>query len=438
MPLAAANLPFWVLGQWVYLNRGVVNLDAAVAIVVCAWAPLLGIPLLVLSWIADALVSQSLTYHFTNPADFLLSARFVQDLWIGDLFGIETVPVGLLFGAAALMVVWSLRRLKLQALPAAVVIVTIAVLDAINGSSSYSTTDVRVAPVNLAGSPVATLARQWFNASAPGILQLGPGESVATEAGVQRWAKENSSGSVLFVVVESMGLHASVTLRGWLRAQLVTANVENRYEVRSFELPFRGATTAAELRALCGLGGSYGALSAQAGAACLPARMVEMGWDTVGYHGFSRRMFDRGNWWPRLGLQRTIFHDDMGDGTPQCGGAFRGACDAAVLARAAADVRKPRTFAYVLTLNTHLPVESMEVPADLRDLCTAQRVTDSVCLFTAALGRTMGQIGEVLGALDQPLMVVVIGDHSPPFQVQQARAQFSSDRVPVFVLTSRR
>jgi hypothetical protein len=160
-----------------------------------------------------------------------------------------------------------------------------------------------------------------------------------------------------------------------------------------------------------------------------------MGFDSVGLHGFSSRMFERHRWWPVLGLSRTLFIEDMAADAPRCGGAFEGVCDAHLLALAAAEL-KPQRLVYALTLNTHLPLATMALPADLQALCEKRQTSEAVCQLTGQLRQVLDQIATVIARTEGPTMVLVAGDHSPPFLRDSDRQAFSPTDVPSVILTT--
>lgn len=196
----------------------------------------------------------------------------------------------------------------------------------LNGSSAMSGRDVRIVAANIAGSPAMSIAGSLSSTTTAYPLSPLPEDASITElTHVKDWAQAHPGRSVVLVLVESMGKHHSVKVRDWQTAQLVTPEVRARYALEALDVPFRGATTSAELRALCGLQGAYRHMNAETGRGCLPSSLAAQGWRTTGIHGFSGAMFDRDRWWSLLGLQRSSFAETLKQqGLPSCGGAFRG------------------------------------------------------------------------------------------------------------------
>jgi hypothetical protein len=126
----------------------------------------------------------------------------------------------------------------------------------------------------------------------------------------------------------------------------------------------------------------------------------------------------------------------MAADAPRCGGAFEGVCDAHLLSLAAAEL-KPRRLVYALTLNTHLPLKSFELPSDLQTLCQERRTSEAVCQLTGQLRQVLDQVAAVIARTEDPTLVLVVGDHSPPFLRDSDRQAFSPTEVPSVILTSR-
>ena len=92
------------------------------------------------------------------------------------------------------------------------------------------------------------------------------------------------------------------------------------------------------------------------------------GYETTAVHSFKGDLFERTDWYPKIGFDHMLFEPDLKAlGADDCPGVFPGACDTDVgdiLAKRLASA-KGSQFIYWLTLNTHVPVvarKSMELP----------------------------------------------------------------------------
>jgi hypothetical protein len=431
-----AHLPLWVLSQFYAIERAQVSVDLLLAIALLARHPVWGVALMVLCWAVDGVVSQSTAYHFLSPVAFLDSLRGAGDLRLAGFVSWEAAGSLLVFIGVACASCWLARRRRPEWGMTLTAIFAVAVLDLLNGSSRYALADRRAVPFNIAGSPIVSFSRQ-LDASRrrdPPVT-LATGESVAVAADLAVWARAHPDRSIWLVMVESMGWIQNEALRQQMLSAADSALRDDAYRIERHQLRFKGSTTYGELRSLCGVIGAYADLSDEQAAKCLPARLAGLGWTTVGVHGFSGRMFDRRGWWPRIGLRQTLFLEDLVGELPVCGGAFRGVCDMELLQLSARRVKAQRQFVYTLTLNTHLPIDPVEVPVAWQALCDREHVLRDVCELTAAQSRVLATVADLARNLPSPRpLVVVIGDHAPPFLDRRARAAFDQSTVPALIL----
>lgn len=217
-----------------------------------------------------------------------------------------------------------------------------------------------------------------------------------------------------------------------LRAALKDA----KWTIDASEESFHGGTTNGELRVLCGLGGRYQSFrdDEAPGADCMPALFAARGATAIGLHGFSGQIFDRLRWWPKIGLTQWLFAQELARDGNLCGEAFQGICDRALIDEAVARLRPGPAFVYALTLNTHLPLRNSSIDPAFEQRCTRLAVPHLPCLLLFKQAALMSDIGTALRASPERPLVVIAGDHVPPFGDVTDRAAFSSTRVPVYIL----
>lgn len=433
-----ANLPFWILSEYFFVLRPLVNIDVVLALLVWMVSPVAGAACLVAVWTVEGLQSLSLVFHFSSPVEFAKSVRFAGDLRWADFVSASglAVSAGLTLAVA---VMWLLhRRWRPSAAPVLLCALMVLLIDVINGSgiAPLFGRDRFLIPINLAGSPTMNLAAVTVQSAQRGSRPLRPIPGPSASDDIAAWTSTNS-GNVLVVIVESWGEHRSPAMQDWLIARLTGESILRRWQVRTDKTRFEGSTTAGEMRVLCALSGHYGRLTKDAAGRCLPARLRADGYSTYGLHGFTGSMFDRTKWWPMIGLEHRIFGESMPSGSAKCGGAFRGICDTSMVDRAADLLAGQKRFVYLLTLNTHLPIAPMELPPDLEQLCRTHAVEPAPCQLTAQLGSLFEHIRNTLLRLQVAPLVTIVGDHSPPFLVQSTRAQYSSETVPRIVMVPR-
>jgi hypothetical protein len=427
------NAPFWWMEQSHISNRPLFNVDAILVLSLMVFRPLIGSCLLVFAWMFDAIVAKSLIYHFKSPLDLIASARFAYEVdWMSFLYSGDTYSIFLFLFILMLLpsIIWR-KRLVLPFFLA--IILSVAAIDVYNGTSRLSSSDQRRFPINVAGSPLLTLSLNVMDQAAFSPLRsLHKKEIGFSISDVQAWASRNPSGGILLVVVESLGAPVEPALQEWLDRRMYSKS----HQIQKYEAPFNGSTTYAELRILCGLYGHYSSMTAAEGTSCLPAQLSRLGWSTNGIHGFSARFFNRKVWWPLVGLEQLTFMDSpLLVKESMCGSAFYGVCDKEVLNYAGRWLNSgERRFAYVLTLNTHLPLDEGTVPQELEQICKTKMVDFHACRLVAELGKVLDEIILVLENSQTPILALVVGDHAPPFNSLASRSVFSQEVTPAYLL----
>ncbi|MBO9688673.1 MAG: hypothetical protein J7598_18890 [Mitsuaria chitosanitabida] len=436
------QLPFWIAKSFYSFQRPVFNEDLAIALLGFAVSSWLGWILLGIALVVDVLRIASLNYHFLNLADFVESVRFVHLLNLWGMIRWEAVlGVGLAIGFLTLLAL-SLRRLRpMMFWGQLALLMLMGLVDALNGSMRLGGggLDRFHFPVNVAGSPIWNLYRVQMATEDAASEPLRPVNSAVNES-IRRWHAANPDGSVMLVLVESMGQPVSPVVRTWLGNQLQSPGVSNRWRFQQGSEPFQGSTTHGELRVLCALDGPYGKVTAAQAPECLPGQLAKDGVVSAGFHGFQLSMFDRDRWWKALGLRPHAFdYHHAGSAVRDCHDVFHGICDREVLRQAAIETRQPRRLAYVVTLDTHLPLPSSakNMSSDAAAMCERERLSESACELVAQLGRLMNDLRDEVSSQENTPFVAVVGDHAPPFLTEESRSAFDSREVPYFLLEPR-
>jgi len=442
--VVALHAPSWITA-WVFQapraeERPLVNLDLLLAAAIACVSTVAGGVTLVLAWAADFIRAAAKNYHFMSAMDFVDAARFVDMVNVRSFLSVSVLGLVLGFLACLWLALWATRRRRRMAWPLLGLAALAVCGDMANGSFHVFglDKDSRIVTMNFAGSPMWNVWRSERQS----LMTAGPPRPMsdpATFRALSAWQEANPGRSSMLVLVESMGLPRDAALRAWLRQRLVTARVMSRWDVTMTDEAFIGTTTSGELRTLCGLQGHYSRLDAKTAEGCLPRRLASQGLTAIGIHGFGLRMFDRAEWWPRIGLAPWLW---PAGGSPRmnCNQAFPGVCDDAVLAQAVKEAQRPGRFVYALTLDTHLPLDSREaapLPAALRSACAASATPEPACRLVGRLGDLLAQLEGTLAASEATPFLVVVGDHMPPFGEAINREAFDAHRVPMFVMTPR-
>jgi hypothetical protein len=264
--------------------------------------------------------------------------------------------------------------------------------------------------------------------------------SIGTTAG------KDGQPNVVLILLESWGIGTDASMRDSLVTPYAQPELLARYQVLQGTAPFYGTTVAGESRELCNsrMGFAIAHASASKLQSCLPDRLAALGYHSISAHGMDGRVFERSLWYKTIGFQESWFRDQFTQqGLPDCVGAFKGTCDAAIAAWIGNRLASKNTdpdFVYWVTLNSHLPAP---IPSGLpdgpscaltpmlaqnRDLCSWYQLVANVHTSVSRLA---------LSNLARPTIFVIVGDHAPPFVNLALRSQFSSTDVPYVVLLPR-
>lgn len=430
------NVPFWILSQVIYINRPVISYDFLFALLLMSISTRLALLYLTTSFFGEIISISAFNYQFSNASDFILTVNYLQLLEVAQWFTIYNVFYALVIIGALVVIVLSsllIRKSKVNVRCVVVFILFIFISDIQVGSNVFRPQDSIIFRYNLAGSQMFSLVisqlgkkQQAYSNTAVPI-----GDSVLDLIDIYQWAEMNPLRSILFVIVESYGHSNIEELNMWVSAPLS----HSEYTLKRSLVAFRGATTSGELRSLCSLSASYLTVKAANVSECLPNRLQKLGWSTVSFHGFSRAMFDRFQWWKQIGFTQSVFVEDIHTSAEnRCGSIFKGVCDRHLLALAMKSLQRPKSFVYVLTLDTHLPVAITPLRADISALCEKNALDMVPCMHFQNIRNTIEVTMQQVQSMTIKPLVVVIGDHAPPFQTLEYRDLFHDSVVPAFVL----
>jgi hypothetical protein len=434
-----ANVPFWVIGFYTFINRPLITFESIFAFLIAIFSRPLGAIIFLVTWLIDGIVSQSLTYHFLTSFEFLRSIRFSNNLDWFHFFSMWHIFGVVLFMGSLYLCLKFIGRLQKYRSNSIFHLFFVALMlmsfDVINGTSDIWRRDNATFPVNVAGSPGFNLLNIGLKLEKNGgIVKIVDNQSIIKKFNVIQWALNHPNSSILFIVVESLGVPSSPHVRNYLNNLMII----EKYQTNFYEIKFRGSTTNGELRSLCGLDGSYAFMNSELGADCIPSQLSSIGWSATGYHGFTEKMFDRQFWWSSIGFDQKFFIESNDiKAMPRCGDVFRGACDKNLLDLAITQTLYPKSFVYVLTLNTHLPVISVSIPTSLIEICSKGGLSENSCIHMTNLADILGYVAKEVSKLSIPPLVIVVGDHAPPFSGLRDRSNFQQDVVPGFILIPR-
>jgi hypothetical protein len=459
--IIVANIPFWIACHSIGLVlKGPFNVEFVVIGILSVFLRrTLTVGLLLVAILLDILNSIATTY-LLSPFDMLRSARFLFEFAPSHLWDIVLVSICIIMACLMAALASSSgiagRERAYVAPTLAVFIILCSGVDACTGHILALRQDRQLGTLCLTrlGTHFLVMAgvhRQGYQ----GLISAGT-NTFAPAASTMMASFETASQSprtnamlpnVVLILVESWGKSMATDLEESLVRPYTDKNLAEKYTVSRGTVPFYGSTVAGEARELCGSAMGFGILIAPRSElqSCLPTKMNTMGYHSMAVHGFSARMFSRGEWYRRIGFDEGWFRDRLqGEGLPLCPGPFPGICDAAASAWIGDQLQRNSDspqFIYWVTLNSHLPVS---IPNLVKSppSCSGFSITaenPALCSWYQLVFNVHRSVSDLaLRSTTRPTVFLIVGDHAPPFSAPRLRAQFSDQLVPYILLMPKR
>lgn len=259
-----------------------------------------------------------------------------------------------------------------------------------------------------------------------------------SHAGFKGWSDiwltspERLNRRLLFIVNESWGVAQNEEI-GMALIEPVIRLQERLEYVESGEIPFIGATVAAELRELCRLNPNHYNLAEVTSGfeECLPNLLKVNGYSTRAMHGAVGLMYDRARWYPRAGFEKVTFFESR-EWPARCY-SFPGACDMDLLGEIEKEFALPgKRFFYWLTLNSHSFYDSRDIRYDVFD-CEHYGVEgrSESCRNFKLQAQFFHGLAELLQSDSmRGVEIAIVGDHSPPiFDAEEKTKVFKENSV---------
>lgn len=431
------NVPFWLLEFRYAVSRPLFNADAALALLVSCLGGWWWSAGLALAWVLEALQGLAIGFHFGAIFKFVQTAQFVPLVDPTALLSPVTLtPVVAIVACTAAVVVVK-RRLRPGFVEIVSIFLLISAADVANGSGFPMLLEQDASgSMNIQGSPALNLAVSFWAERKGQVAATASTHDSSLSGELVAWVEANRQRSILFVVVESWGDILNADLRAWVESGLASEAAGKSWDLRRTSVLFKGATTAGEIRLLCGTDVHYTHIEQVATDRCLGNILRRSGISTIGLHGFSMNMFDRASWWRAIGFEQRIFDTDLPALAPRCGTLLKGICDSYMVETAVSNLR-PATLVYLLTLETHLPLAPVSLTPSEREVCSTHALSSSVCQHAVQIRRLLVRIVSVASQAEPVPFLVVAGDHSPPFFRPQDRSTYSRSTVPLLVARPR-
>jgi phosphoglycerol transferase MdoB-like AlkP superfamily enzyme len=459
--IVAANSPFWIASHSMgFLSTGLFNVELVVIGILSLFVRrAVTVTLLFLAMLMDMLRGVNSTYLLT-PFEMIRSARYLFEYTPSHFGGF--VAVGTCMGMICLMATLAQddhrtsRERFYIASTLAIFVVFCGTVDVNRGLTAAFRQDFRQGTLRLTRFPAHSLVmsevqyegfRRTHSAGADTFVPSASKTMVEFDNASLSARKNAVVPNVVLILVESWGKPTTADLEQFLIRPYLDKKLSEKYILREGTVPFYGPTVAGEARELCGSAMGFGLLTASAPELkrCLPETMNAMGYHSTAVHGYSARMFDRVDWYGRIGFDEMWFRDQLqGQGLPMCPGPFPGTCDAATSAwigdRLEKNFGSPQ-FIYWVTLNSHLPVP---IPNLVKDppSCSDSSITaenPAICSWYQLVFNVHRSVSELaLRATTRPTIFLIVGDHAPPFSSSRLRSQFSDRVVPYVLLAPKR
>jgi hypothetical protein len=241
---------------------------------------------------------------------------------------------------------------------------------------------------------------------------------------------------ILSVSVESLGVPLAPARWNLLVRNIRKAMAPNYVLVEARTQPYMGATLSGETRELCGIHFNtvpFSDRDLRVFHACLPALLQKRGFTTSAWHGGDSWFYNRSNIYQQMGFEQTHFFGDMAPNVSRvCSYLFVAICDADLFKAAMGSFgQSEREFMHIMTIDTHLPISNSLVGCDPQS-------DRQQCLYQSMIEQTIDSLGSaVRNSPTQPDLILVTGDHAPPFINGRVRREFRPGAVPWLVFVKR-
>lgn len=237
---------------------------------------------------------------------------------------------------------------------------------------------------------------------------------------------------LIYIVVESYGYFHDVGIRTQLEHSLIPSEIAPRYKIQQSLHAYQGSTIHGEFRELCAVE-LRNMFFTRTPEKCLPEVLKNAGYVTTALHGNDGHFYRRHVWYPAIGFTNVVdTHALPAPAEHQCGGIWNAYCDLDLLAYVGTLSRDTPRFDYVLTINTHLPAKAMTRGQTNLSGCRGV-YPDEVCIHLENTQRVFRAIADLARARPDAV-IVIVGDHAPPFFLESSKQLFDTKAVPIHVL----
>ncbi|MBN8837253.1 MAG: hypothetical protein J0I09_08345 [Sphingobacteriia bacterium] len=398
----------------------------------------------------DLLVYQSSLFYFT-PIEALQNLRYLKFHHSFGLIIISALLVAAFLGAM-LYVVYKQYICKVSAMNFFVYCIIILALltgsDVLNGTNTNMLNDKKFSRINICGSSVMfiyNLEKMYMvsDEKPKTFFQQG---SAAQNFFVGTGVKADSSNKELIIIVESWGLLKQFPYVNFFKKY--DSALTSNYKIHFDSTEFNGSTTNAELREFLNQLGAYNYYlnkhSCYADSSLFDKK-AKQGYLTIGVHSFSKYMFKRNVWWKNIGIQNSYFKEELqrkgGITETDKDGAFSGVYDERAFDFLNKESAKySKVFAYLLTVNTHLPYFRKDSLLQNTNTAFVKSVLEYNAIVRPQLIRVFNEVDYFITKIAKEKFwdkVLIVGDHAPPYISEQNRTFFNQQYVPYIQLSKK-
>ena len=203
-----------------------------------------------------------------------------------------------------------------------------------------------------------------------------------------------------------------------------------------------GSTVSAEMRELCRLNNKSVVIEPNSTIFkdCLPNRAKTLGYQTYSIHAASGGMYDRLDWYPKIGFGHSEFYGTIPqNGIRKCK-SMPGLCDVDMMEHVFRQIKKEKKiFYYWLTLNSHFPYDDRDIFIS-HSICKQVSLDEDSqrCRHFLLQQQFFNALSEYIKMNRQQLagtQVIIVGDHNPPFYTDRDREAFHENVVPLITFT---
>jgi hypothetical protein len=235
----------------------------------------------------------------------------------------------------------------------------------------------------------------------------------------------------LLIIVESLGLPKNENDTKEIFSSFKLKKLTDKYDVQIGFGQSRGSTIHGEIRQLCNgklKNGLFGVNND-----CIPFLFKKSGYVTRAVHANYSHVYGRDIWYPNVGFDFISASDTETTLAGKSENRWGTALDYKTINWAVdlMDSSSELNFTYILTISTHLP--AILLPnTEINESCIKFNSNQS-CIHLSNLKSVLTYIANSAEKLNNTL-IVVTGDHPPPFVNLESRNSFSASEVPWVIL----